>query len=87
MKLYENIQPTEKCSYCKKNKIIGSKETAFVITTQGCRTCRIKNKYLFKPVSIKRVPINNLARKPLYNRVFDTDSFNCNNKNVIGRYY
>ena len=42
MKLYENIQPTEKCSYCKKNKIIGSKETAFVITTQGCRTCRIK---------------------------------------------
>tara|TARA_R110001592_G_scaffold45957_6_gene146590 strand:- start:595 stop:876 length:282 start_codon:yes stop_codon:yes gene_type:complete len=88
MKLYEKLQPTETCQYCKKNKIIGGKETGFIITTQGCRTCRIKNKYLFKPVSIIKVPINNLGRKPSYNRIFDPDPFhNVSNKKVTGRYY
>ena len=48
MKLYEKTLPTEKCPYCKKKKIIGGKETAFLISTQGCRICRIKNKYYFK---------------------------------------
>ena len=55
---------------------------------KGCRTCRIKNKYLFKPVSIIKVPINNLGRKPSYNRIFDPDPFhNVSNKKVTGRYY
>jgi len=86
MKLYEKIQPMETCPYCKNNKLIGGKETVFIITTQGCRVCRIKNKYLFKPVSITKVPLTNLGRKPSYNRVFDT-FHNVSNKKVTGRYY
>ena len=55
MKLYEKIQPTEKCPYCKKNIIIGVKETVFLISTQGCRMCRIKNKYYFTCITRNRI--------------------------------
>tara|TARA_B110000971_G_C19965652_1_gene480091 strand:- start:250 stop:525 length:276 start_codon:yes stop_codon:yes gene_type:complete len=86
MKLYEKIQPTEKCPYCKKNKIVGDKETTFVITSQGCRICRLKNKYIFKPVSITKVSNDNLGIKMSYKRVFE-DNNNINNNKVTGRYY
>jgi len=86
MKLYEKIQPTETCPYCKKNKIIGGKETVFIITTQGCRICRLKNKYIFKPVSITKVSNDNLGIKMSYKRVFE-DNNNINNNKVTGRYY
>ena len=91
MKLYEKTLPTEKCPYCKKKKIIGGKETAFLISTQGCRICRIKNKYYFKPVSvtITKVPVNQkLVKKPSYNRIYDPDPFNnVSNTKVSGRYH
>ena len=89
MKLYEKTLPTEKCPYCKKNKIIGVKETVFLISTQGCRICRIKNKYYFKPVTITKVPVNQiLVKKPSYNRIYDPDPFNnVSKKKVKGRYH
>jgi len=89
MKLYEKTLSTEKCPYCKKKKIIGGKETAFLISTQGCRICRIKNKNYFKPVSITKVPVNQkLVKKPSYNRIYDPDPFNnVSNTKVSGRYH
>lgn len=88
MKLYEKTLPTEKCPYCKKNKIIVGQETAFKIYTEGCKICRLKHKYLFKPVTVTKIPVNNLDRKPSYNRIYDPDPFNnVINKKVKGRYH
>ena len=88
MKLYEKIKPTEKCPYCKKNIIIVGGETAFKIFTEGCKICRLKHKYLFKPVTITKVRVNNLDRKPSYNKIYDTDPFNnVSNIKVSGRYH
>ena len=66
MKLYEKLQPTETCPYCKKNKIIGGKETVFIITTQGCRVCRIKNKYLFIMLVTKKLREDIIKFSPLF---------------------
>jgi len=88
MKLYEKIQPTEKCPYCKKNIIIVGEETTFKILTEGCKICRLKHKYLFKSVTITKDRVNNLDRKPSYNRIYDPDPFNnVSNKKVKGRYH
>ena len=44
-KLYYSIPIQETCPYCKKKQIISEQETAFKISTSGCRVCRIKMKY------------------------------------------
>lgn len=56
--LYYKLPVTEKCPYCKKNRYISKRETAFVITTRGCRICRLKMKYYNKhnnEVTVTRV--------------------------------
>ena len=47
-KLYYSIPHRQKCPYCPKSPFISETETAFKISTQGCRVCRIKMKYYFK---------------------------------------
>jgi len=83
-KLYYSIPQRQKCPYCTKSPFISETETAFKISTQGCRVCRIKMKYYFKPIDQK----NALIKKPSYDRTYDTDPFNnVKNTKVRGRYY
>lgn len=42
---YKKMPISEKCCICKKQRFIGGYETAFCISTQGCRVCRLKKKY------------------------------------------
>ena len=44
-KLYYSLPMKEQCPYCKKYHYISEEETAFKISTSGCRVCRIKMKY------------------------------------------
>lgn len=39
---YKKMPISEKCSICKKQRFIGGAETAFRISTQGCKVCRLK---------------------------------------------
>ena len=90
-KMYYSLPRQEICPYCKKKQFISEQETAFKISTSGCRICRIKNKYYFKPVSVSitKVPVNQkLVKKPSYNRIYDPDPFNnVSNTKVSGRYH
>ena len=45
--LYYKLPITEKCPQCKKKRYVSQQETAFLISTRGCRICRLKNKYYF----------------------------------------
>ena len=87
-KLYYSIPQRQKCPYCPKSPYISETETAFKISTQGCRVCRIKMKYYFKPIDDKSNSTNTYIRKPSYDRTYDTDPFNnVKNTKVRGRYY
>ena len=80
-KLYYSIPQRQKCPYCPKSPFISEQETAFKISTSGCRVCRIKMKYFHDSN-------HNFERKPSYDRIYDTDPFNnINNTKVKGRYY
>tara|TARA_B100001093_G_C26841339_1_gene1020719 strand:+ start:54 stop:341 length:288 start_codon:yes stop_codon:yes gene_type:complete len=89
-KLYYSIPQRQKCPYCTKSPFISETETAFKISTQGCRVCRIKMKYYFKPINDKKHPTNTFIKKPSYDKVYDTDPFNnvtITQVKVKGRYY
>jgi hypothetical protein len=80
-KFYYSLPKQETCPYCKKKKFISEQETAFKISTSGCRVCRIKMKY-FHDSNHKFI------RKPSYDRIYDCDTFNnIRNTRVKGRYY
>ena len=87
-KLYEKLQEKQKCPYCKKEKYIDESETAFLISTQGCRVCRIKLKYFYDENKITQ---SNRPNKPWNKKLsYSTDPFNNYAKNTIkvkGRYY
>lgn len=42
---YKKMPISEKCCICKKQRFIGGDETAFRISSYGCRVCRLKKKY------------------------------------------
>lgn len=42
---YKKLPISEKCCICKKQRFIGGDETAFRISTHGCKVCRLKQKY------------------------------------------
>ena len=44
IKLYEVMQEKQKCPYCKKKRYTDAKETAILISAQGCMYCRIERK-------------------------------------------
>ena len=43
---YKKMPISEKCCICKKQRFIGGAETAFRISTQGCKICRLKKNTL-----------------------------------------
>ena len=80
-KMYYSLPRQEICPYCKKKQFISEQETAFKISTSGCRVCRIKMKYFHDRN-------HRFERKPSYDRIYDTDTFNnINNTKARGRYY
>ncbi len=88
-KLYYSLPMKEQCPYCKKKVYISETETAFKISTQGCRVCRIKMKYYFKPIKKENSQLTNtFIKKPSYDKIYDTDPFNnVKTTKVKGRYY
>lgn len=74
MKLYEVMQEKQKCPYCKKNIYTDAKETAVLISAQGCMCCRIERKYF---------PLE----KPLFPSTTNEDIFYANGCRSKGRYY
>jgi len=85
-KLYYTIPQRQKCPYCPKSPYISETETAFKISTQGCRVCRMKMKYFFKPIHYKSNSTD--TRKLSYDRTYNTDPFNnAKHTKVRGRYY
>ena len=75
-KLYYSIPRRQQCPYCKKKPYISETETAFKISTQGCRVCRIKMKYYFKPINEKKQLTNTFIKKPSYDKIYETDPYN-----------
>ena len=63
----------QECPYCKRNKYVGTKETALLISTKGCMGCRLKNKYFMEE--------NNLFSST------DEYIYLTNNGKRSGRYY
>ena len=64
-KMYYSLPRQEICPYCKKKQFISEQETAFKISTSGCRVCRIKMKYFqemtYKDISHKtQIPLNTI---------------------------
>lgn len=59
--LYYKLPVTEKCPYCKKNRYISKRETAFVITTRGCRICRLRMKYFVKRNHYNEVTVTRVS--------------------------
>ena len=87
-KLYYSIPQKQKCPYCNKKVYINETETSIKILTQGCRVCRIKMKYYFKPITKKHHLINTFIKKPDYNKIYNREQFNNVKKpKVEGRYY
>ena len=84
-KFYYSLPRQERCPYCKKNQFLDEKETAFKVSTQGCKICRIKMKYFHDSRdNYTRTP----ARKTSYSRIYDTDPCRfIRNTKAEGRYY
>ena len=59
--LYYKLPVTEKCPHCKKNRYVSKSETAFLISTRGCRICRLKIKYFVKSNQYKEVTITRVS--------------------------
>ena len=59
--LYYKLPAKEKCPHCKKNRYVSEKETAFVISTRGCRICRLKIKYFRKRNHYDEVTITRVS--------------------------
>ena len=86
-KFYEKLQEKQKCPYCKKEKYTDESETAFLISTQGCRICRITMKYYHDD---KNVLQRHRPNKPWNKKMsYEADPFENYTKNTIkvkGRY-
>ena len=89
-KLYYSIPQKQKCFYCNKQVYISETETSKKISTQGCRVCRIKMKYYFKPIRGKQHLTNSFIENPECDKIYNRRLININNEKttqVKGRYY